>query len=252
MKAIKSTLEGKTAMFKKPDVNAFAYFTYSHIHKIALLGIFGAVIGLGGYNQQNFLDKTAYEKRDYPEFYAKLQNLKISIQPDLKNNGYFSKKIQTFNNSVGYASREEGGNLIVREQWLENPMWTIYILDNSPVEAGLFESLKDNLLNNQCVYAPYLGKNDHPAVIHHCEHVELYESKDHYITSLFPSNGMRLDGFSYNDKAPYIFRERMPFRLNKEYNFYEYEEFVMTNSEIENREEMEKIYADGEYRLIFF
>ena len=39
----------------------------------------------------------------YPEFYNKLKDLKISIKP-LSQNGYFNKKIQVFNNSVGYAN----------------------------------------------------------------------------------------------------------------------------------------------------
>ena len=59
-KAIKFKLSGKTAFFKKPDVNEYAYFTYNNIHKIALLGMLGAVIGLGGYNQQ--------KENKYPEF----------------------------------------------------------------------------------------------------------------------------------------------------------------------------------------
>ena len=49
MKAIKFNLSGKFAHFKKPDVNSYAYFTYSHIHKVALLGILGAILGLKGY-----------------------------------------------------------------------------------------------------------------------------------------------------------------------------------------------------------
>ena len=52
MKAISFILSGKTACFRKPDVNQFAYFTYNNIHKPALLGLFGAVIGFG-YTQLN-------------------------------------------------------------------------------------------------------------------------------------------------------------------------------------------------------
>ena len=42
--------------------------------------------------------------------------------------GYFSKKMQYYNNSVGYASKEQGGNLIIKEQWLEDPCWYIVVL----------------------------------------------------------------------------------------------------------------------------
>ncbi len=36
-KAMKFKLFGKTAFFKKPEVNEYAYFTYNNIHKIASL-----------------------------------------------------------------------------------------------------------------------------------------------------------------------------------------------------------------------
>ena len=42
MEAVRFTLSGRTAFFKKPEVNAYYYFTYSQIHKIALMGMFGA------------------------------------------------------------------------------------------------------------------------------------------------------------------------------------------------------------------
>src|SRR5699024_7809318 len=98
MQVLKFALSGRTAFFKKPDVNAFYYFTYGNIHKIALLGIFGAILGYGGYNQQ--------KESTYPEFYDKLKDIKISIVPK-NDKGYISKKMQIFNNSVGYASKEK-------------------------------------------------------------------------------------------------------------------------------------------------
>ena len=100
---------------------AYTYFTYNNIHKPALLGMLGAILGYGGYSQQK-------EEDTYPEYYQRLNEIKVSIVPVNNNYGVFSKKIQVFNNSVGYASFEDGGNLVVREQWLENPCWYIYIL----------------------------------------------------------------------------------------------------------------------------
>ena len=52
MKTLRFTLSGKTAFFKKPEVNSYVYFTYGNIHKVALLGIFGAILGYGGYTQK--------------------------------------------------------------------------------------------------------------------------------------------------------------------------------------------------------
>ena len=45
MRALKFTLSGKNAFFKKPEVNAYFYFTYGQIHRVALLGILGAIVG---------------------------------------------------------------------------------------------------------------------------------------------------------------------------------------------------------------
>ena len=99
MQALKFNLSGKTAIFKRPDVNVHCYFTYSHIHKPVLLGILGAICGFRGYNQQKVHnDKCLSEKRpleiiDYPEFYEKLKDIKISIIPKEPT---FSTKKQKF------------------------------------------------------------------------------------------------------------------------------------------------------------
>ena len=150
MQALKFTLSGKTAFFRRPEVNTYYYFTFGNIHKVALLGIFGAILGYQGYNNTIEL----------PEFYQKLKDIKLSILPHNKK-GYFSKKMQYYNNSVGYASKEQGGNLIIKEQWLEDPCWDIVVLlDNE--EAN---KLAKAIINKKCIFIPYLGKNDHPANI---------------------------------------------------------------------------------------
>ncbi len=239
-KAIKFKLFGKTAFFKKPEVNEYAYFTYNNIHKIALLGILGAIIGLDGYNQQR--------EKTYPEFYEKLKDLKISIVPDKKLKGIYPKKIQTFNNSVGYASNEEGGNLIVREQWLENPSWTIYIYNDGTVEPNLYNKLKEYLLQGKTVYIPYLGKNDHPASITQVEEIELGKEKLDYIDSIFTEN-IEIDSFDSVDELAYLIKEIQPIKLQEEYNFYEYEPFIYTNYYLKNEIEG---YTDRNTNLYFF
>ena len=52
MKALKFILSGKTAFFKVPMVNSVCYFTYGNIHKPALLGMFGAILGYKGYGYE--------------------------------------------------------------------------------------------------------------------------------------------------------------------------------------------------------
>lgn len=55
MKALKFTLKGKTAFFKNPEVNTYYYFTYGNIHKPALLGLFGAILGYQCYESDSIL-----------------------------------------------------------------------------------------------------------------------------------------------------------------------------------------------------
>lgn len=241
MKAISFGISGKTAIFKKPDVNSYAYFTYNNIHKPALLGILGAIIGLDGYTKLYDENRKAKEEKTgfndgFPDYYEKLKDLKVSIVP-LAKNGYFSKKIQTFNNSVGYASQELGGNLIVREQWLENPKWQIMILENETEE---YKKIKEYLLNKKAVYITYLGKNDHFANIDKVQEITLDENlylKDGlYLDSLFIKKG-EINGYEREGELPFIFQEVSPISLQKDFHFYEYETLCFTNCELDEKPE---------------
>jgi len=234
MRAISFQLSGKTACFRKPDVNVYAYFSYNNIHKPTLLGLLGAIIGLGGHtqlhNENKRLEIAKKPPNDgYPEFYEKLKNLKVSIIP-LAKHGYFSKKIQTFNNSVGYASKEEGGNLIVREQWLENPSWQIMILDDDSDE---YKKLQEYLLGGKSVFIPYLGKNDHPAKIDDIEVLALENAiENSKIFSLF-DEALVISMSQPRGELSFYFKESSPITLQEKYHFYEYRNLIFTNHKIE-------------------
>ena len=84
MKILKFTLSGRNAFFKKPDVNSILYYSYGNIHKVALLGLFGAILGYDGYNKMKFHNQNIKNKKNkkeegiiYPEFYDKLKDIKI-------------------------------------------------------------------------------------------------------------------------------------------------------------------------------
>ena len=164
LETIKFELSSRMAIIKKPDSNE-TYYTYTFPHKIMIYGILGAIIGLNGYNYYSLKKCLKEDVEELPEFYSKLCNLKIAIVPYIDNKN-FKKKIQSFNNSVGYASQEQGNNLIVKEQCLENPKWDIYIMDNNSDE---YNKIKEYLLNRKCEYIPYIGKNDHFANIKNVE-----------------------------------------------------------------------------------
>ena len=247
MKALKFTLSGETAFFKKPDVNTYLYFTYGNIHKIAILGLIGAVIGLEGYNFQ--------KEKEFPDFYSKLNSLNISIVPR-NERGYIPKKVQVFNNSVGYASQEEGGNLIVKEQWLEKPLWDIYILidDNKNIDK-----ITDSFLNNRFVYMPYLGKNDHYANVTDAELVDVKEiTSSEKVNSLFIKDYFEFakekkdifnSGFQHEDIWKY--EERLPVALEGQENQYISVPFVFTNMKVKPKQSY-KLFTESEKILFFF
>lgn len=261
MKILKFTLEGKTAFFKKPDVNTYLYFTYGNIHKVALLGIFGAILGYKGYNQMKTNKESKKSKSDeiiFPEFYSKLKNLKVSIVPNNKK-GFISKKVQVFNNSVGYASKEQGGNLITKEQWLENPSWDIYVL----VDNEESEKVSEYILNSKCVYEPYLGKNDHYANI---KSAELFDEsyieeivKVNKVDSLCPKKYFEIDlgaeeddDFSDNEIIEtFKYEEQLPVGLEENTNLYILEALMYTNMNLVNKNNT-VIYKVKDKSIAFF
>lgn len=232
MRVAKFTLSGKTAFFKRPDVNTYFYFSYGHIHKVALLGILGSIIGLGGYTHMSLLSEK--KKTIYPEFYKELKDLEIAIIPN-KKNGVISKKIMTFNNSVGYASEEKGGNLVVNEQWLYNPSWDIYIMLNNERSNQIAEYL----LERKAVFIPYLGKNDHIADIENVEIIEALEwDKGDRIDSFFIKSDakLRTATISFDDEqveSIYKYEESMPIAIDETLNNYIFSTFIKTNQKLE-------------------
>lgn len=249
MKAIALEISGKTACFRKPDVNVNVYFTYNHIHKVALLGLFGAVLGLGGYNAQNraINEQDIKPENIYPDFYIKLKHLKFCIVPH-GDRGYFSKKIQTFNNSVGYASQEAGKNLVVNEQWLENPCWTVYIFDDN---SEMYIRLQKALLTGQCKYIPYLGKNDHPANLTNVRSIELQPAKKFtQIDSLFALGKTEFQ--KRFTGQPFFYKEFLPVALDEVTNGYIFENMAFTNRKIQTYNEGESLYIGENKNLFFF
>ena len=246
MKGIRFELRGETAFFKKPDVNTFMYFTYSQIHKMALLGMLGSIIGLEGYSMQG--DKS------YPKFFEVLKDLKVAIVPTSQTGdlpGLCSKKVQVFNNSVGYASQEEGGNLIIKEQWLERPSWMIYLLEDG---HPYYEKLKAYLLTNRCEFIPYLGKNDHFANIYNVEEIVLEETKEcHQIHSLYSETQVDYeeDDYGWDDEAYYKYQEKLPVGLEPTCNQYEIETFVLSNRQLKCKD-YKNIYTYNDEHLYFF
>ncbi len=140
--------------------------TYEYIPKPTLLGLLGSIVGLRGYTKNVQI----------PEFYQKLESLKVGIQPlELTNHRLpivsddflplkepFPKTFVKYSNYHGYGSNESGGNLIVTEQILIRPAFRIYFKCGK-VDKDIFSDLIEKLENQRSYYIPYMGKNDFPA-----------------------------------------------------------------------------------------
>lgn len=251
MKALCFTLKGRTAFFKKPEVNSYYYFTYGNIHKNALLGIFGAILGYGGYTKQHNEKKEKKElEKGYPEFYEKLATLKVAVKPNGER-GFIEKKIQQFNNSVGYASKEQGGNLIVKEQWLENPSWDICVL----LDCEEAEALSEFMLEHKCVYIPYLGKNDHLADILgvHIEEAKEKKSGEGKLEGLFPKKNAEIvlkTNLRGEKNMTYKYQENLPYGMDEWTNNYLLETFIYTDADI--KWEKQEVYLVGQQLKMFY
>ena len=240
-KIISFDISSDFGMFKKPDIND-VYFTFNIIPKPTLLGILGAIIGLGGYSQQ--------KDNLYPEFYEKLQDLLIGIVP-YGNKGVFQKRVIKYNNTVGYANRD-GGTLNIIEQTLIQPKYKIYIGLELSKESHkkLNKFIDENVV--QYEYIPYMGKNEFRLYIDEVKHFEdvkeFVPSDEFAIFSLFPNLGNKAlkrsealrDPFDSSMSESYFYYfERLPIGLD-ELNQYRYENFAYTNAKMVSDSEFVK------------
>lgn len=237
MKALRFRLSGKTGFFKQPDVNTYLYYTYGQIHRVALLGLLGAIVGYKGYNEKG--------REKYPEFYKKLKDLKISIVSE-GNDGIFDKKLQIFNNSTAFASNEEGGNLIVKQVWLENPSWLVYIL----LDNDQSKSIEEYILNKKTIFTPYLGTNYHMANISDCEIVDIEKSNAKIINSLFWDEDFKL---RLKSKI-YKYEENLPFFLEEDTERYIRKKTLASNGEVRKKSDKDVIFEDldNKLKLVFY
>lgn len=234
MKAFKFNLSGKTAFFKIPEVNTYLYYSYGHIPRVALLGLLGAIMGYKGYSDDT--------REGYPEFYKELEGINLAVVPKT-DKGVFKKKLQAFNNSTAMASQEEGGNLIVKQTWLEDVSWDIYIL----LDTEKAKELARQIYENKAVYIPYLGSNDHQATISKQEYVEVELSEDtKEINSLYKAVDIDINlkqkNFKYEEALPYLLEKGTERHIN--------ERFAFTDGEIKNTNK--EIYKDANVKLVFY
>lgn len=287
MKVLKFNLSGKFAFFKNEVMNDM-YDTYPHIHKPALLGLFGAMLGYNGYAQTQKVFGT--KEIDFPEYYEKLKDLKIAIVPKKQS---FTKVLETFTNTTSMFNRvtvmkpkvkkedteeiEEkvkgekaenkvGSNLIVQQFWLENPSWDIYLV----IDNDESKKIEDSVLNYKSVYSLYLGANNHFANISDIGILEAKEitEKGVIINSLVKDEEVvqmkvekilsaRKSGESvyfnsdlFRNKDVYFYDYILPTLLSPRTNIYKKEDFILTNDTLVMRKN--KAYNVNGVNVVFY
>lgn len=256
-KLISFTIKAEKGFLKKPDINDGIYLTYNMLHKPALLGILGAIMGLEGYKKNGEL----------PEYYIELKDIPIGIKPIGDEKGNFQKTIITYNNTTGLASNEEGGNLMITEQTLIKPAYKIYLLLD--IENQNQKQLYDNIKNQEAEFLPYLGKNDYSLWWDKNE-VEEYEWKNiekinnsFIISTTFIKTGITikdskdnnienfdlLDFSGLSDEPQYVSFERLPVDFNETLFQYNMKDFAYTNFKLKAGIQINNLYLlnSGDY-----
>lgn len=250
-------LKADFGFLRKPDTNEGIAMSYNMLHKPALLGIFGAVLGLEGYRIRGVL----------PEYYKDLVGLKIGIQPLNHENGNFAKTTIVYTNTIGYANKD--GNFIAYENTLIKPSYRIFVILSE--DQALYEFLKEG----KAEFIPYMGKNEFPVWwdtesfkeydLRHFEYDRNYEVK----TLFCKKEGERMrnletkqnplgfaamfsqfsESFFYFERLPIGFRE-FEGKRGKEYQ-YEFAPFIYSNAKFSVDYKLKNLYVlDGNEEVV--
>lgn len=258
MKLISFDIQSDFGFFRKPETNNTLNLSFNMIHKPAVLGILGAIIGLEGYKK----------KGELPEYYKKLKDIKIGIAPLNHDNGNYAKTPIKYSNTVGYANK--GTNFLTEELTLVNPKYCIYLLlDETNAEQN---QLINNIKNIQSEFVPYFGKNEFSAwwdnvQEYDFQEAEIAENESIQIGSLFLKNQIlkdnteavmtEVDLFNFDlnnldNESLFIYFERLPIDFNLDLMQYQLAEMVFTNYSIKNVGKMNHIYHLNNEKYIQF
>lgn len=246
MKLVSFDIESHFGFFRKPDANNTLSVSYNIIHRPAVLGVLGAIIGLEGYK----------EKGKFPEYHEKLNHIKIGITPLNHQQGNYLKTPIKYSNAVGYANK--GTTLLTEELTLIAPKYRVFLLlDSDNHEEAL---LLENLRLFRTEFIPYFGKNEFNAWWSNFKHYEntplkvsspligkvltLFIRRQIVKDQLQKSDLSFLDmmdeeGF---DEEFFIYFERLPVDFDKELIQYKMEEMVYTNYNLKNLENLPNLY----------
>lgn len=238
-KLISIDLKGDFGFFRKPDTNNSTntiILSYNMLHKPALLGIFGAIVGLEGYKEKGMM----------PAYFYALKDLKIGIEPLFHEKGNFSKNLNIYTDATGFNNKDKNGlpsTRIMKESILIKPAYRVYILldDEESNQSHLYKNLKDG----NAEFLPYFGKNEF-SVWWDKESFKQYDNyevvdkplDDIKIKTLFLKQDIIKENKAapvfdleslINDETPYMYFERLPIGFDTSLFQYEMGDFVLSS-----------------------
>jgi len=268
-KIISIDLKADFGFLKKPDTNDPIYLTFNMLHKPALLGILGAILGLRGFSEatkkekgdKKKVDNTGINKEAYlPDYYRKLKDLKIGIKPLNDESGNFEKTIIKYNNAVGYANLD-GGNLIIIEQTLISPSYRCYIHVSN--ENDIQNRLYDYLKTFRAEYLPYLGKNDFSLWWENFQEYEFVSlnilENNFKLSSIFIKEDAIKNArikepafkpFMTSSSGKFIYFENLPTAYDVNLMQYEYQSFTYTDWELKQSFKLNNLYQLNNNEII--
>jgi CRISPR-associated protein Cas5h len=230
---------------RKPDVNDGLSLSYNLLHRPALLGLLGAVAGLGGYAGRG----------QRPEYWDKLGHLRVGVAPlayagpeaaargdrPRHERGSFAKTVIEYTNTVGYANAD--GTWILRESTLIRPAYRCFVLLNraNPIEEILYQRLH----RQEAEYLPYLGKNEFALSWDNVREVPDAQpfggERDFQVASAFNKKAKKpikdvvadtddFDILAMLTHEDFFFFENLPIEFNEHLMQYRYASFVFTNA----------------------
>ena len=243
MKLISFDLKADFAFFRKPDTNATINLSYNIIHRPAVLGILGAIIGLEGYK----------EKGKMPQYYDVLKDVRIGIEPLNHDKGNYTKTNIKYSNTVGYANK--GTNFLTEELTLVNPEYRIYLLLDETEDNQ--KQLAENLKKGCAEFIPYLGKNEFTAWWSSESYKEYHSSENETpngsvkVRTIFQKETVLKNNVEApfpdllhfdNTESPFIYFERLPKDFDLTLMQYDLSEFAFSNYQIKNAQTLKNLY----------
>lgn len=243
MKLISFDLKADFAFFRKPDTNATINLSYNIIHRPAVLGILGAIIGLEGYK----------EKGKLPQYYDVLKDVRIGVEPLNHDKGNYTKTNIKYSNTIGYANK--GTNFLTEELTLVNPEYRIYLLLNE--NDSYQKQLAENLKKGYAEFIPYLGKNEFTAWWSSDSYKEYqFSEKDILnesvkIRTIFQKETVLKNNVEAllpdllnfeKTESPFIYFERLPKDFDLSLMQYDLGEFAFSNYQIKNAQTLENLF----------